>query len=225
MQYIVAINAVLFDLDGTLYDRDELAQKVVNGQYELFRHQLSSVPKDDFIRRLLELDNHGYGDKADLYARVVSEWCLATELIDRFVHSFWSLYEEHCKASDDTRSTLDVLRRKGMKLGVITNGRVEWQQRKLDALGISSCFDTVLISEAEGVQKPDAEIFLRAVSRLGVSASEALFVGDHPEADIGGALSAGMRAVWRVVPYWPCPYDVPSIHRLSQVLPLCLPTG
>ena len=97
----------------------------------------------------------------------------------------------------------------------------ERQQRKLDALGITGWLDAVLISEVEGVRKPEVEIFHRALSRCGVGASEALFVGDHPDIDIGGALRAGIPAVWKVVPYWSCPHDVPFVRRLSEILPLC----
>ena len=76
----------------------------------------------------------------------------------------------------------------------------------------------MLISEVEGVRKPDPEIFRRALARCDVEASAAFFVGDHPDVDVGGALQAGLRAGWKVVPYWSCPYDVPFIHRLSEIL-------
>ena len=52
-----------------------------------------------------------------------------------------------------------------MKLAVITNGLEVRQQRKMDALGITTWFDAILISEVEGVKKPDAEIFERAATR------------------------------------------------------------
>jgi GNAT superfamily N-acetyltransferase len=54
-----------------------------------------------------------------------------------------------------------------------------------------------------------------------VEASEAIFVGDHPDTDVGGALQAGLHAVWKVTPYWPCEYDVPFVRRLSEILPMC----
>ncbi len=217
----MTVRAVLFDLDGTLYDRDELVRKVAIRQYDAFQNELSPVSKDVFIKRLLELDAYGHGDKPKLYATLVGEWGLAPELTCRLVESFWSLYEQGCELSEDTRLTLQTLRKRGLKLGVITNGQVEWQQRKLDTLGIAEWFDAILISEAEGVRKPDPEIFRRALTRCDVEASEALFVGDNPDADVGGAMQAGLRAVWRVVPYWSCAHDVPRISQLSEVLAMC----
>jgi putative hydrolase of the HAD superfamily len=146
---------------------------------------------------------------------------LAPDLIGRLAQNFWNSYDEKCELSQDSCVTLQTLREIGMKIGVITNGGTERQQRKLESLGISSWFDAILISEAEGVRKPDAEIFHRAVGRCGVHAREAIFVGDHPETDVGGALQAGLRAVWKVTPYWPCPHDVPFIRQLSEILPMC----
>ncbi len=58
-------------------------------------------------------------------------------------------------------------------------------------------FDTILISDAEGVSKPDRQIFHRALERLNTNPARAVFVGDHPEVDVAGARAAGMQAVWR----------------------------
>jgi putative hydrolase of the HAD superfamily len=58
-------------------------------------------------------------------------------------------------------------------------------------------FDSIVISDAEGIGKPDRRIFHRALEELNVTASQAVFVGDHPEVDVAGARAAGMRAVWR----------------------------
>jgi putative hydrolase of the HAD superfamily len=217
----VTIKAVLFDLDDTLYDRYALVRRVVADQYDTFQRELGSVQKDEFVGRVVKLDDNGYADKRLVYTAVVSEFGLAPALLDRLIENFWTSYDAKCELSEDTRVTLQKLRANRIKLGVITNGATERQQRKLESLGIFSWFDVVLISEKEGVRKPDAEIFHRALARCGVEASEAIFVGDHPDADIGGALGAGLRAVWKVTPYWPCHHDVPFVRQLSQILPMC----
>ncbi len=217
----MTIKAVLFDLDDTLYDRGELVRRVITDQYDTFQHELCSVQKNDFINRVLQLDDHGYADKRALFATVLAEWGLGPNLIEPLVENFWISYDEKCELPQDTRVTLQTLRKNGIKVGVITNGGTERQQRKLDSLGISSWFDVVLISETEGVRKPDPEIFHRALARCGVEASEAIFVGDHPDTDVAGALQAGLRAVWKVTPYWPCTHNVPFVRQLSEILPMC----
>jgi putative hydrolase of the HAD superfamily len=114
-------------------------------------------------------------------------------------------------------------------LGLVSNGRAFLQGAVLRALEIEIFFDAVLISEAEGVRKPDAEIFHRALRRLDVGAEEAVYVGDHPEADICGARDAGLKAVWKRNRFWAPPIlhdgvidgleELPdTVHRLSIAL-------
>lgn len=93
------------------------------------------------------------------------------------------------------------------------------QSRKLECLSLVPKFDTVLISDAEGVHKPDPEIFRRALLRLGVEASHACYVGNHPQDDIAGARAAGLKAVWRRDPFLPAPAEADAvIENLAQLL-------
>ena len=82
------------------------------------------------------------------------------------------------------------------KLGILTNGMPPHQHRKLAASGVADAFDTVITSGGIGVGKPDSEAFDAVFQALGVSASEALMVGDTLERDIDGAVAAGIHAVW-----------------------------
>jgi putative hydrolase of the HAD superfamily len=83
-------------------------------------------------------------------------------------------------------------------------------------------FDVVLISEAEGVRKPSAEIFRRALQRCEVEAGESVFVGDHPETDIEGARHAGLLPIWKHVSYrLLVTENVLTVHRLVDILPIC----
>lgn len=88
------------------------------------------------------------------------------------------------------------MREQGLRLAVITNGWSAFQRRTIDAIGIADAVDLILISEAEGLRKPDPRLFLRAAKQLGVSPSDRLYVGDNPDADILGAYATGMRAAW-----------------------------
>lgn len=216
--------AVFFDLDGTLYDRDALLRDLATEQWQLFSAELANAGRAWYIERLVALDDHGYQDKHRLYRQLVAECGLDAELVDPLVQHFWEAYDRHCRLPADTAHTLATLRREGMRLGVITNGSTARQQAKLRALGLDGCFDAVLISEAEGVRKPEREIFRRALARCGVEASDTIFVGDHPEADVRGARAAGLAAIWKRVPYWRMDLaDVPSVDRLSEILPYCIP--
>jgi putative hydrolase of the HAD superfamily len=218
------IRAVLFDLDGTLYDRDAAMLTLAHEQFTTYR---SSIPRQvdehRFTARFLELDEHGYASRADVYRRLADEFGLDNELTVELERHFWESYSRRCEVSADTWATLRALRSAGKKLGVVTNGQTAWQTRKLEGLGLGTFFDAVLISEAEGIRKPDERIFARAVTRCGVAAGEAMFVGDHPEVDVAGAHAAGLVAVWKRVPYWTLMVnDALVVDKLSEILPASL---
>jgi len=89
---------------------------------------------------------------------------------------------------------LDEARARGLAVGVISN----WSARLpglLAALGVAERVDFVLCSALEELEKPDPEIFRRALARAGVAPDEAMHAGDDLEKDYLGARRAGLRAV------------------------------
>ena len=114
---------------------------------------------------------------------------------------------------------LELLRGWGFKLGIVTNGSEKGQSAKIDVLGLRGLVDAVVISEIVGVKKPDPLIFTVATEALGVAAEEVVFVGDHPQNDVMGAVAVGMQAVWlRGSCEWPA--GVPRIHSIDELLQL-----
>jgi putative hydrolase of the HAD superfamily len=114
--------------------------------------------------------------------------------------------------------TLDTLKQQGYLLGIISNGRGAFQMSAISGLGIVDYFDAILISEIEGIRKPQSEIFHRAIDRLGSSAQNSIFVGDNPEADITGAKNAGMQAIWKRNSQWLEPKDADAIiDELNEI--------
>ncbi|MGH1342969.1 MAG: HAD-IA family hydrolase [Nannocystales bacterium] len=97
---------------------------------------------------------------------------------------------EAWRVEPDARECLGLLRARGVRLALISN----WDDRlrsTLEGLGLVSVFDALLISGEEGVEKPDAEIFLRAAHRLRIAPERSLMVGDDPDTDAVGARSVG----------------------------------
>ena len=74
--------------------------------------------------------------------------------------------------------------------------RFAFQRNKIDALGLTPLFDVIVLSGEVGVHKPDLRVFNHATKQLGVANEDCVFVGDNADADIVGALNAGMEAVW-----------------------------
>ena len=95
---------------------------------------------------------------------------------------------------DDVNESLDELRRSRVTLGVVSNYEA-WLDDLLAALGVRDRFRVRVISGVDGIEKPDPRIYQLALDRAGVSAGEAVFVGDNPEFDVAPPAALGMFPV------------------------------
>jgi putative hydrolase of the HAD superfamily len=95
---------------------------------------------------------------------------------------------------EGARETVTALRRAGLRTGVVSNadGRAA---ALLEAAGLAQALEVIVDSHLEGVEKPDPEIFHRALARLGVPAAQAVFVGDIWSIDAEGSRAAGLRPI------------------------------
>lgn len=171
-----------------------------------------------YVARLLELDENGTLDRDDFHRYAEAELGLPGGSAELLSADFERHFPERCVPLPNLLETLDGLRDAGVRLGMITNGRALMQNRKIDRLGVRPYFETIVISEVAGVRKPDPRIFSLALDRLGVDASSAAYVGDHPEADVLGARRSGLVAIWRRDPFFEEPTDVDHvIDDLSEL--------
>jgi HAD superfamily hydrolase (TIGR01509 family) len=107
-------------------------------------------------------------------------------------------------AREGLEETLSALHAQGIRLGIVTNGEVQFQAPKIKQLAIGRYLSTVVISEAMQVQKPDRRIFVHALTEIGCRAADTWFVGDDPVNDVLGATAVGLRAIWLTgVRPWP----------------------
>jgi len=95
---------------------------------------------------------------------------------------------------DDVAEALDELAASGVTLGIVSNYEA-WLDDLLGALRVRERFPVRVISGVEGVEKPDPRIYLLALERAGVDASDAVYVGDNPEFDIVPPATLGMFPV------------------------------
>jgi putative hydrolase of the HAD superfamily len=218
------IAAVLFDLDETLLDRTNSLRLFLADQYERFALSLGGPELQAWSNRFLELDARGRVAKSLVYPSILSEFGGDMSLAPVLLQDYQERCRHYARPLPDALKTVQELGARGFRIGVVTNGQTEFQSRHVDALGLRDLVDAVLISEAEGLRKPDPRLFHRAADRLGVEPAGCLFVGDNPEHDILGASAAGMRTAWlhhgTVWPVALSPLPGEAIANLSQVIDL-----
>lgn len=97
--------------------------------------------------------------------------------------------------SDGTVETLESLKHKGFRLGVISNNDGSCAE-KCEEMGIAGFFEIIIDSTTVGVGKPSPRIFELALDQMKVSPEESAHVGDMFGADVMGARNAGLSPVW-----------------------------
>lgn len=193
----------LFDLDGTLVDRQAALSDAVTG---LCREHGFDLSVEQWL-----LAHLAARASASDFARLRAVFNLnepATEL--------WREYVDRMAAAVTCRPTvlegLAELRAAAWTIGIATNGASDIQRAKLAATGISDLVDGVVVSGDLEVRKPDWRLFEVAASRCSLNLADGgWMIGDNPAADIGGGQQAGLRTIWLRGRPWP---DVlPAAHH------------
>ena len=191
------MKAVLFDLDGTLLNRDASVRSFVENQYERLFNHLKHIPKEIYIERFLTLENRGYVWKDTVYTQLKKELNISSLTVEELLNDYVCEFRQHCIPFEGLREMLDELKNLNVKLGIITNGFGHFQLENIKALGIEKDFNSIIISEWEGIKKPNLEIFQRALKKLQVAPSTSVYIGDHPLNDIEPANLVGMVSIWK----------------------------
>ena len=211
-------DAVLWDLDDTLYSRKAAVRQLFP---EMFRQFLYRDRSDAFIMAAVEfMMTHlrpGVMVHPDAFGELNEQYPfdLPFSLSDCREY-YYAHLRAYATPDPEAVEILKRLRSQGIKTGIITNitpELLESQKKKVAALGIADLFDIIIYSSEFGVHKPDRQIFDHGAACLGVPNDRCLFVGDDPRSDIAGALGAGMDAVWLDTGSYNCKPD-PRAHRI-----------
>ena len=191
--------------------RDALRNTYHHGGYG-FEQGFEATPETSF-RRTVEMDQRalselGIGPMPDEFFRRLSELFMLV--------SSWHVFP-------DAVPTLKALHDRGLVVGAVSNWI--WQLPELlHSLELVSQFDFVAASARVGYEKPHPEIFRHALHEAGVRPEEAIHVGDHLDADVTGAQSAGIAAVLidrrERFTEADVPDGVPLIRSLAELLPI-----
>ena len=203
------IEAILFDWNNTLtqftWDDELLAAGHVAG----LAAAGSDLDPDAFTERYRTVVLNGATPDDD-YGDLLRE--LGVENVDAFVDAEHVVWLPAHSVLASAQALLDSLRSRGIKTGLVANSwpdPARLLRADVEASGLAELLDVIVFAEELGVRKPQPEIFLHALDRLGVAPEHAMFVGDRLDTDVQGAAQVGMATVQAL---WFRADDTPGIE-------------
>jgi putative hydrolase of the HAD superfamily len=201
------IKAFFFDIDGTLYDH-KVAQEYAINELSIIANRLTDIPAELFKERFYiiynEVINLNDAGNINIFNKEIvleklfniSSYKVDKNLIKFLARKYYEKILEKTIAFEDAEQTLIFLKNCGFKIGVISDGLRKIQIKRLKKLRLLNLFDTIVISEDVGVNKPSPKIFLEAFKRLNVSPQESVMVGDNLVKDLKTAKRLGTLTIW-----------------------------
>ena len=198
------IKAVLFDLGGTLikgnepdevvktYDRFLRSYGVTRGLEEIAQAYKKANEKENIDKFLHS--SRGFWIEFNVF--FLNELKVKEKIIElaKVIDSeWWSNVKVSCYA--DVLPTIDELRRRKLKIGIISNGLESDIEQILRLIDMKGLFDKEVGIDTFKSLKPDKKIFIQTLTKLGLPPSEVLYVGDSLKNDYRGAEEVGICAL------------------------------
>lgn len=199
------ISDIFFDLDHTLWDFEK--NSALAFETVLTKHKIG-VDVQDFVTLYVPINNKywklyqndevtqeqlRYGRLKDAFNGLKFE--IEDEMIHMLADEYIHYLPQYNHLYDGTIELLDYLKPK-YRLHIITNGFHQIQNNKLVNSKIVHYFETITNSENAGVKKPHPEIFNYALDLAKCTKETSIMIGDNLEADIEGALNAGLDVIF-----------------------------
>jgi putative hydrolase of the HAD superfamily len=211
------IRAVIFDLGHTLWDilpdhGDALAAAYQHVYEVLVQNTEVDIPPPERLRAAVSAALKSDADSYFMAGEILEQppthtWVqrafltlgldISKDLLRKVTIPLFATELERLHVAPGTVDAVRELKDRGLRLGCVTNTLTDQAtiEAMLDKYGFRGCLSAVVVSTELGYRKPHALLFDRAVRDLEVAHPEAVFVGDSPYHDIGGAKAVGMRAV------------------------------
>ncbi|MCU4165946.1 YjjG family noncanonical pyrimidine nucleotidase [Carboxylicivirga caseinilyticus] len=225
---------LFFDLDHTLWDFEANSEETLLELFDTFELKEYFDDFDDFHNRyeyhnlyLWSQYRKGKVDKKTLntqrfYLPFSEVGFDDIDIARKFAEQYLTISPTKTRLFPNTLEVLEKLQ-PHYEMHIITNGFREVQSKKLKNSGLAPFFKNIFISELIGVQKPNPYFFDYFIKSCNISKKEALVIGDSLEADIEGAINAGIDQVFFNSKQ--LQHDKKITHEISdldQLLPLLL---
>lgn len=199
------IRAVIFDIDGTLYDYESANKEAMKAVSEYaaaqFGWEAARFPAENkaMMKVLGGLLNGTAASHNRLirYQNILEKHSLPLHPHALKMHAlYWDTLLRRMRMSPGADRVMEELRKRGVRIGIGTDMTARIQFVKLERLGLLPLVDFLVTSEEAGAEKPDGKLFRRCAEKADAAPAECLFVGDSPEKDYRGAKATGMQALW-----------------------------
>ncbi|MDD2497430.1 MAG: HAD family hydrolase [Desulfitobacteriaceae bacterium] len=185
------IKIAVFDLDDTLYPE---ARFVRSGFAAVDRWVLANLGQEGFYDTAIKLFDEG--KRGDIFNQAAKHLNLGSSklLIEKLV----GVYREHLPSIqlyDDAKWILENL--KGVKLALITDGYLDVQKKKVQALGLEKFFELIIFSDQYGREcwKPSLVPFQKVMEYFRCTGEDCVYIGDNPEKDFAAPNVLGWDTV------------------------------
>ncbi|HVN88002.1 MAG TPA: HAD-IA family hydrolase [Candidatus Binatia bacterium] len=190
------IRAVGFDLDDTLYDHSQY----VRGAYRDVAaavERVTGISADEFFERIFP-DWQRRTSRCDrIFADALRDAAVYSLELERELVGIYRAHHPTLTAHPGVREGLDSLRAAGIRLGLLSDGQLAVQQRKLRTLNLTDCFDACVFTGALGrdFYKPHDAGFVQLANALNVRPEELVYVGDNPFTDFDAPRRLGITTI------------------------------
>jgi len=220
------ITDVFFDLDHTLWDFEKNSALAFE---TVFKMQDLDVNMTEFLKFYVPINREyweryrkdeitqkqlRYGRLKDTFDLI--NFAISDQMIELLSVEYIHYLPKFNHLFDGTIEILDYLKGK-YNLHIITNGFAEIQGNKLDNSYISHYFKTMTNSEMAGVKKPNQQIFDYALDLAQAKKENSIMIGDCIEADVQGALDAGLDAIFFNENKIPVAENIKQINHLIEL--------
>jgi len=205
------IKAVLFDMFDTLMLIEKtlafynpslkrahsfLVKNGVAVQFSVFRDAYLKARDALYVEADAKLEEPHFNSRISNALEILGYSDVESDVVAGSTNAFCEGFMEYVRIDDHAKSALEKLHGK-YKLGIVSNFAIpECVDKLLEKHRLDKLFDVVVVSGAVNKRKPSPEIFQKALETLGVSAENAVFVGDTADADVIGAKAVGMKTIF-----------------------------
>lgn len=204
-------NTIIFDLDDTLIMSDGTVEKTWQEVCDEFSRNINDLSSEQLYQEIRKESIWYWGDKTRHRLGRINMTDTRREIVKsafknlgldhqdlaiQFADEYSKRRMEVITIFPGVYEVLDLIKQKGIKTGLLTNGEHQMQQEKVDKFKLAPYFDVIQIEGAVGFGKPEKKSYLTLLKSLEADISTTWIVGDNLEWEVQIPQSLGLTAIW-----------------------------